>query len=190
MRVNVGDLLADRHAFRVLPFREWLPPLGEDVALPEPIEGELMLSGTGRSVCLSGRVRTSVGLVCGACLGGFRQTLEVLLVEEFGRDVSPAPASPHGEQELGPVDFMVPLEPGDILDLTEVVRQHLVLALPIAPRCSEACRGLCPQCGTNLNAGVCSCKRAEIDPRLEPLRRWSAPKGRGGSASPSGRGRE
>jgi uncharacterized protein len=70
------------------------------------------------------------------------------------------------------------------------VRQHLVLALPLAPRCRETCRGLCPQCGTNLNTGACSCDRREADPRLEPLRRWVHPGGRGGSGSPPGRGRE
>jgi uncharacterized protein len=180
VRVNVGDLLADRHAVRVLPFREWLQPLGEEVTSPEPVEGELMLSGTGRSVCLSGRVRTVVELVCGACLGAYRQPLEVQIAEEFGRDVAPAGDASGGEQALSPDDFMAPLEAGDILDVTEVVRQHLVMALPLAPRCRETCRGLCPRCGTNLNTGACSCDRQETDPRLEPLRGWSPEKGRRG----------
>ncbi len=174
MRLSVGDLLVDRHAVRVLPFCERLEPPAEDVTLPEPVEGGLVLTGTGRTVCLSGRVRTVVELVCGACLGAFRQPLEVAVTEEFGRVGSSVDETPRNEQKLGPEDFVVPLEAGDIVDVTEVVRQHLVLALPIAPRCHEGCRGLCPQCGTNLNTGSCACSQDEIDPRLQPLQQWSA----------------
>ena len=55
------------------------------------------------------------------------------------------------------------------LDLTALVREDLLLALPAKFLCREDCKGLCPICGKNLNDGSCSCKKP-IDPRLEALR--------------------
>ena len=55
------------------------------------------------------------------------------------------------------------------LDLTALVREDLLLALPAKFLCREDCKGLCPMCGKNLNDGSCSCKKP-IDPRLEALR--------------------
>ncbi len=182
MRVNVGELLADPHAIRVLPFSERLEPPAEDVTLPGPVQGQFTLAGTGRSVLLRGQVRAVVGLVCGTCLAPYEESLEVTVGDEFCR----AAAGPGGvgREELAPEDFRAPLEPGDVLDVTEVVRQHLALALPIAPRCSPDCRGLCPRCGADRNRTACTCEDEEADPRLEPLRRWaSGGPLRGGSPS-------
>ncbi|HYM91422.1 MAG TPA: DUF177 domain-containing protein [bacterium] len=159
MRVNVGELLADRRAVRVVAFSERIESPGEDTTLLDPVQGELVLTGTGRGVSLTGRVRTALSLVCGACLTQYRQPLEFAVDEEFGRSPVRAGAS-RGETELGPEDFVVPIGPDGMVDLTEVVRQHLVLAIPIAPRCREGCRGLCAQCGADLNLGPCTCPRA------------------------------
>lgn len=182
MRVNVGELLADRHAIRVLVFSERLEPPVEEVTLPSPVQGELVLSGTGRTVCLTGQVHTLIGLVCGACLARFEQPLEVAVSEEFTR---PDPEAKAPREELAPEDFLLPVESGDVIDVTEAVRQNLILALPIAPRCREDCRGLCPRCGADRNRGGCGCEEREIDPRLAPLQRWSSP----GRSSRSGRSR-
>lgn len=56
---------------------------------------------------------------------------------------------------------------GDELDLEPLVRDAVLLELPLAPLCSEGCLGLCPQCGTNRNVSVCDCP-----PTVDP--RWSA----------------
>ncbi len=174
LRVNIGELLADRHAVLVVPFSERMDPPADDVTLEGPVEGELVLRSIGRTVHLGGQVRAVASLVCGACLARFEYQLVVPIDEEFRRTAeAPAPARP----ELAAEDFLIPAEPGDVIDLTEVVRQSLILALPIAPRCREDCRGLCPQCGADLNRGPCACQEREPDPRLAALRRWSPEKG-------------
>jgi len=61
---------------------------------------------------------------------------------------------------------------GDLIDLGPMIRDAVVLELPLAPLCSEDCQGLCVQCGADLNAGPCGCE-APLDPRwasLEVLR--------------------
>ena len=56
------------------------------------------------------------------------------------------------------------------LDLDELVETDLWLELPSKSLCREDCRGLCPQCGKNLNEGLCGCGKKDIDPRLEALK--------------------
>ncbi len=63
------------------------------------------------------------------------------------------------------------LHPNDnVVDMTDQIRQVLTLALPMKPICSEGCRGLCPDCGANLNEETCDCRSDEIDERWEGLK--------------------
>ena len=62
-----------------------------------------------------------------------------------------------------------------VLDIGDLLREQFQLALPMKPLCSEACRGLCPQCGANLNRTECGCAPAWEDPRLAPLKRSAEP---------------
>ena len=57
-----------------------------------------------------------------------------------------------------------------LLDIGELLREQFQLALPMKPLCSDACRGLCALCGTNLNRSECDCKPEWEDPRLAPLK--------------------
>jgi len=56
------------------------------------------------------------------------------------------------------------------LNLTELLRADILLALPTKYLCKEDCKGLCPICGVNLNSQSCQCKQHQIDPRLEVLK--------------------
>jgi uncharacterized protein len=57
-----------------------------------------------------------------------------------------------------------------LLDLIDLLREQFQLALPMKPLCTEDCRGLCPECGTNLNRVDCGCAPKWEDPRLAPLK--------------------
>ncbi len=58
----------------------------------------------------------------------------------------------------------------DEVDIEELLREELLLALPMAALCSEGCKGLCPTCGKNLNEGPCACEPAPKDERFSALR--------------------
>ena len=58
----------------------------------------------------------------------------------------------------------------DWLDLTPLLREQAWLAIPMKPLCQSNCKGLCPQCGANLNLKSCACDRDRIDPRLALLK--------------------
>ncbi len=61
---------------------------------------------------------------------------------------------------------------GRTLDISDQVRESILLLLPRKPLCREDCLGLCPVCGADLNEGKCGCSRLEGDPRLEVLRKF------------------
>jgi uncharacterized protein len=160
MRISIGELLAGRRAAQRVAFCELLEPPAEDVTIIQRVEGELLLTRAGRAVVMTGRLHTVLGLLCGACLARFEQPLDFPVAEEFGRASAAAGEPSRVTTELDVGDFVVRVGPDESIDVTDIVRQHLILALPISPRCREGCRGLCPECGADLNAGPCACRPA------------------------------
>lgn len=82
-------------------------------------------------------------------------------VREMYRQRRPG-EGPNEDEETYPLS-------GEQLDLRPLVRDAILLELPIAPLCSETCQGLCPTCGADLNHGTCDCHRSEGDPRWAAL---------------------
>ncbi len=73
-----------------------------------------------------------------------------------------------GEHELGDEDGVL-FHDGQKLDLAPEVRQAVILQLPLQLVCEDACRGLCPSCGANLNQAACDCEAGRVDPRWAAL---------------------
>ncbi|MBI4264779.1 MAG: DUF177 domain-containing protein [Acidobacteria bacterium] len=116
---------------------------------------------------LVGTVRTSLELACSRCLDPF------VLKVDAPFDLRFLPASKiatEAEREVAEEDLETSYYRDDQIDLNDVLREQWYLALPMKPLCQEACRGLCPQCGTNLNTGSCACAPVWEDPRLAPLK--------------------
>lgn len=156
------------------------------VGVPEGAEMTLdvQLEAVTEGVLVTAEVTAPLTGECARCLDPLTQTAEVrfqeLLDYEQGR-------GPGGEDGYS-------LE-GDLLDLEPVLRDALVLALPLAPLCRADCPGLCPECGVQLaRAGEEHGHAAPIDPRWAELARRMTEAGPDGSAAPerrqeSGRGR-
>ncbi|HUK92326.1 MAG TPA: DUF177 domain-containing protein, partial [Blastocatellia bacterium] len=106
-------------------------------------------------VRLTGGLEATVQIVCARCLG----PVEVPIEEDFDLFYVPAadPRLLNEERELAEEDLTVGVYRGDFIDLADVVREQIELTLPMARLCSEDCRGLCVDCGANLNEGGCSC---------------------------------
>ena len=116
---------------------------------------------------LVGTVRTELELPCSRCLEPFRFPVDV----EFDlRYLPQADPSPDEEREVAEEDLETAFYRNEEIDLNELLREQFYLALPMKPLCRDECRGLCPQCGTNLNAGTCDCGPGWEDPRLAALK--------------------
>ena len=57
-----------------------------------------------------------------------------------------------------------------MIEWGEIVRQQLLLVVPIAPRCKDDCKGLCPVCGCDRNTEICACVTKQTDPRWDALK--------------------
>lgn len=142
---------------------------GSEFDLRESVKVRLHASqGAAEQIVVRGKVATALGTACRRCLGELVRPmeLELLAVMVPGEDG----AGKSGEEE--PRDESLHLyDPGAReLDLGDIIREELVLAVPAWPVCRPDCRGLCPRCGTDLNESVCTCARDESDPRWAALR--------------------
>lgn len=117
---------------------------------------------------LTGTVRAMLELNCGRCLESFPLPVAVDMDLTYVPQPSAAPTTP--DVELQAEDLSTAYYHDHLLDLGEMLREQFNLALPMRPLCEEACKGLCPQCGTNLNRETCGCNVKWEDPRLAVLR--------------------
>jgi uncharacterized protein len=116
---------------------------------------------------LAGMVTAELELSCGRCLEPYRLPVSA----PFDLRYLPATAaSTEPEQEVEDADLETSYYRDEQIDLTELLREQFYLVLPMKPLCQEGCRGLCPQCGTNLNTGTCTCDATWRDPRLAALK--------------------
>lgn len=163
MRIDVTGLETGQVVRR--EFREPVDSQSADVVFDAPVIGRVEVERTVRTVRLKAQAGTTAPMVCGRCLGAFRQQLRVSLDEEFLLEGAAA-----ARGELGPEDFQLPLGSEQVLDASEVIRQHLLLGVPMVPVCASDCHGLCPRCGANLNERACGCEVTTSDSRLAPLK--------------------
>jgi uncharacterized protein len=135
-------------------------------------QAKLSFYGEGDSVFARGTLEGWFEVACGRCVGPVRVILDETLAATFRpRELVPDDV-PHGEgEEVELTEDDIDLYPyeGEELDLGPVLREQIILAVPYAPICREECKGLCPQCGVDLNISSCHCE-APVDPRLVALK--------------------
>jgi len=144
---------------------------GEDLEQGSPLRAvgsAELLPHTGGEVRIQGRYNVEMTAQCDRCLGRarfpldetydlfYRPMAEIAREEEVAID--------EGESEMGFYE-------GGGMELEDVLRERVLLALPMQRICSEACRGICPACGKNLNDGTCECKPDSSDDRWGALRK-------------------
>lgn len=133
----------------------------------EPVALEFDIHKDKDKFRLVGRVRTELELTCSRCVEPYRFPIDA----EFDQRYLPSSeASTEAEREVEQDDLETSYYADDQIDLSELIREQFYLALPMKPLCQEGCKGLCAQCGTNLNTGTCDCAPVWEDPRLAALR--------------------
>ncbi len=167
---NVSGLLKDRvGAMREHELEEPVMVLDEKTRATK-LYGSARLLRINSGILAEGQIAADVMLECSRCLILLSSRLRVEFAEEYRPLVdvqtgTPLEALQEGETD---VDFSR-LTPNHILDLTEPVRQSLLVDLPFNPLCRHDCAGLCPQCGVDLNAEDCGHTHERSDNRLAVL---------------------
>jgi len=173
-RFEIGGALASEW-LRGLPMRD---ALGAPEVDPEAGGGvaELDFYEEGENVHATGSFKGFVQVACSRCVDPVRIPIDDKLQITFmpAGKMPPDEDGKAGEDdgdgaEVGADDLDVFPYDGERVDLEPLFREELVLAIPYAPLCKDDCKGLCSQCGTDLNSGTCACE-PPIDPRLAPLK--------------------
>ncbi len=124
----------------------------------------------GERIDLRGHISARAEVNCDRCL----KTVNIPVETDFDAAYVPARMNTvvDKEAELNDADLDVAVFDGETIDVDELVREQILLALPLHALCAEDCNGLCPTCGANKNLdAACDCEQKEIDPR------WAALKG-------------
>ena len=168
MRFKVAHLLKQSPgASKEHSFREDIGDLDEDLKARSSLRGKANFIRTTDGILATGEAEIELELTCDRCLTSFPTDLRLSFQEEFHptMDINSGARLPmdptEGRENL--------IDACHMIDLGEVLRQDILLALPVHPLCRPDCKGLCTQCGQNLNEGPCDCPQPVGDPRLTVL---------------------
>jgi DUF177 domain-containing protein len=136
-----------------------------DVVLEAPLRLTLDLDRRGEEIWIRGKAQTKAHQECSRCLADFSENLELDFEVFCAKVQHPYPVShPALDEEDGGVHF----HDGRTLSIDAEIREAVILGLSMKPLCREACKGLCPQCGEDRNAGPCRCERAGVRVGADP----------------------
>ena len=163
LKVDLGELARKKR----LQIDESVPatsPLanGAGFRLVAPLEVQLDVQQAQHDVVVRGRLEGEAELACRRCLTPVTTPIDQEVTWLFREGVSQVDAE---AEEI----YSLP-ERGNELDLSGALREHLLLAVPEFVECQDACKGLCPHCGVNLNETTCSCETSQTDDRWAALK--------------------
>ncbi|MFW5976573.1 MAG: YceD family protein [Bacillota bacterium] len=121
----------------------------QEIQIPEPLSLNLDIYKAKKSFIFSGNLMGKLILECSRCLKPFPYNFDLEIEKEI---------------EIKNIDDL------QKFNLNELLKKELFLAIPIKPLCSDNCKGICAQCGQDLNNGNCNCEDNSIDPRLAKLK--------------------
>lgn len=139
----------------------------EEVPLVSPVKARLELTKAYSEIIVAGNVSAELELECSRCLKKYRRIMNEPVnvvyhpLAEIGTD----------RHELKDDEMDMGFYQGEELDLQELIREQVMLNIQMKPLCDENCKGICSQCGTDLNTGTCSCEAKKVDSRLEILKK-------------------
>jgi uncharacterized protein len=165
---NVAGLLGeDAGADRSFEVADVTIPLDDEIELARPIAGHVRFRRTNRGILVDARLTAALATECSRCLRPMEIPVDISIEEEFLPALDLATGRPVATDAEPDV---ARLTDHHEVDLEPLVRDELLLAVPIAPVHSPDCSGLCAVCGLPLDEGVHDHPDDDIDPRLEALR--------------------
>lgn len=159
MIIRLKEILGSPHQFDLTFGSNWWKdgvPDDQVLGLDGPLDVHLMISKEGSQYVVNGSLSGRVRVRCGRCLESFSHEVD----SDFRLLLAPSLPEPVGSEiELVEDDMSVDFVADDAIEIDQLVREQLYLALPIKFLCHETCRGLCPVCGINLNQEECTCQK-------------------------------
>jgi uncharacterized protein len=167
MRIELENLEGGKGDFAHVYQPDELNPVDERIRLTAPaaVKGNVRLSGN--EVFVNGYIGTRVQVECDRCL----QQIELPVNADFALEyITGSEYESSDVAELSEDEMLVSVFDGEAIDVDEIVKEQIVLAVPTRMLCREDCKGICPECGIAKNTGECQCVTDDIDPRWAALK--------------------
>ena len=153
MIINVSELYGGEGHY-LIKDDGWFPH--EEMDLSSPVSGVIRVSRTSETeVVVSGEVSAGVEVPCDRC----GQSTQLFLSAEFAYDCTVGREESHTQQEVecGEEDVNKLYLEEPVINAGALIREQILLAMPMRALCKQSCKGLCMHCGKDLNAGICAC---------------------------------
>jgi len=122
-----------------------------EIEIKDKVQLELEIYNTEDSFLVQGILEAELILSCSRCLQKYSSPIKLDISEDVMKNE---------------------MEDEEELYLDDIIVDNIILSLPMKPLCSEDCKGICPQCGQDLNQGECDCEIETVDPRLAKLKEF------------------
>lgn len=163
IKINVAEIkkhLTGSKTFQLNVEPAELDITAADLVLTGKVRIEGTLSNVGDVLLLEAQLTAVVQRTCSRCLQEFTAETSAFVVEKY---------YPVGSVGVESDAYVCNT---DIVDITEPLRESLLLAEPLRVLCKEDCLGICPVCGADRNVRPCGCDTGTIDPRLAALKQF------------------
>lgn len=173
MRIELENVEGGKGDFAHVYQPDELNPVDERVSLSQPASVTGQVRRSGNEVFVEGHVETRAQLECDRCLKPVELPVSADFALEYitGADYASSSNAALSEEELS-----VSVFDGEAIDVDEIVKEQILLALPARTLCREDCKGICPECGIDRNMGQCNCAAGEVDPRWAALKNFKSDK--------------
>ena len=153
MYINLSDLKeigGRKNVSLELEFND-LEFVDREIEINDNIQLELEIYNTVDTFVLEGEMKAELNLSCSRCLQKYSSKIELNISEDILKNE---------------------MEDEEELYLDDIIVDNIILFLPMKALCSDDCKGICPQCGQDLNKGDCDCEVEVVDPRLAKLKEF------------------
>ena len=160
MKVQISDIVSGKDRNKKIEYKFEMPQFEFEGDIIKPVSSCSVvgkISADSDILILTAEIKVDLEMICSRCLDTFIYPIDIDIEERFTTN-----SKSEDEEAVVVLD--------DVLDITEVVETSIISTLPIKRVCKDDCKGLCQECGCNLNFNTCSCNKEDVDIRFEALR--------------------
>lgn len=160
MKVQILDIISGKDRSKKIDYTFKMPQFDFEGDIIKPIgscEVHGMISSDSDMLILNAKIKADLEMICSRCLDTFIYPIDIDIEERFTTN-----SNNEDDEAIVVRD--------DVLDITEIVETSIISTLPIKRVCKDDCKGLCQECGCNLNYNTCTCNKEDVDIRFEALK--------------------
>ena len=160
MKVQISDIVSGKDRNKKIDYEFEIPQFdfeGTKIKSAGSCHVDGVISANDDILMLNAEIKVNLEIICSRCLDTFIYPIDIDIEERFTTNTESQ-------------DDEVVVVFDDVLDITEIVETSIISTLPIKRLCKDDCKGLCQECGCNLNFNTCSCNNEDVDIRFEALR--------------------